>query len=579
MGFYTNDDDVAKSLKDYSEGNTFSLFKLAIESLYNTRTLFEDSSFVLNMFKNITSDNDKESFIKFILDKNIYLDKEYTENNPQDLQKFNEYWNNNIPQPAPLLFFIIPHLSDEQLARVFEDGMLGNISYEENSKIWAESLIIKFFEINNYKSLIALKEHRSSFTNNVSFYDSKIYPGQTEEKYLSDIISELMENQPTLLLAYEKFQSYSFVDKSENWLTCQLDKERRNHILIQDFFDNVFDHLPHNGKELIAARTLYRTNNLDYTMIALNKMGITDISEYKPTDYPLWLYAADHENKSIYRKFLRSGVSIFDHYAASNKTFLNSILDGPSYKENLVEILEEQKIDQKDFIKELLLKKIDKDGVEYCNYSLVSGSQDTRTLKSIDLKFSDLALYKKKFAPEKFNSLPIKEQLNLLNDVIDRTMLAPTYMLNSGSNRYARESLEKKVINFNLFVSNLSHYDKFGEIIEKHLNLLEQVEPTISDYRPQYFKVVLQMFDRYDAGYLSASNHLYKLYSKIIDYTATDKSLDWQALSKVLSSDSIVQKKLQFAEGSLDLYNYLNKVCLSHELKTSSSPEKKKFKI
>jgi hypothetical protein len=579
MGFYTNDDDVIKSLKDYSEGNTFSIFKLALESLYNARGLIEDSNFVINMFKNIGNNNDKDAFINFILDKNIYLNQEYTETNLEDLQKFNDYWKNGITQPAPLLFFIIPHLNDEQLEKVFSDGMLGDIPYNENSKVWAENLIIKFFESNQYKSLIALKEHRSGFINQASFYDTKIYPGQTEEKYLGDLISEFIENQPILLIAYDKFQSYSFVDKSEQWFTNQLDKERRNHILIQEFFDNVFEHLPQNGKELITARTLYRTNNLDYTMVALNKMGITDISDYKPTEYPLWLYAANHENKSIYRKLLRSGVSIFDHYPASNKTFFTIILDGPSYKENLAEILEEQKIDQKDFIRELLQKKIDDDGVEYCNYSLVSGSQDTRTLKSIDLKLSDLVFYKKKFAAEKFESLPIKEQLNLLNDVIDRTMLAPTYMLNKGSNRYARESLEKKVINFNLFAYNLSHYDKFGEIVEKHLDLLEQVEPAVCDYRQKYFKVVLQMFDRYDSGYISKANYLYKIFSKIIDYTATDKNLDWQALNKILSNDSLIEKKPNFVEGSIDIYNYLSKVCLSHELKTSSSPDKKKLKI
>lgn len=579
MGFYTSDDDVVNSLKSYSEGDTFSLFKLALESLYNARGLLEDSTFVVNMFNNIRNINDKNAFINFILDKNIYLDREHTENNPEHLKVFNDYWKNSISQPAPLLFFIIPHLNDEQLVKVFEEGMLGEIPYGENSKKLADSLIIKFFEINYYKSLIALQEHRPEIPNKVSFYETKIYPGQTEEKYLNDVLNDFMENQPALLIPYGKIQPYNFIDKSEQWFTNQLDKERRNHILIQEFFDKVFDHLPQNGKELIAARSLYRTNNLDYTMLALNKMGIKDISDYKHTEYPLWLYAADHENKSIYRKFLRNGVSIFDHYSPSNKTFLTIMLDSKGYKENLFDFLEQQKIDKKDFIRELLEKKTDTNGVEYSNYSLISSSQDTRTLKSIDLKFSDLDVYKKKFTIEKFNSLPIKEKLNLLNDVIDRTMLAPTYMLNSSSNKYYRDSLEKKAINFNLFVNTLSHYDDFGELVEKHLELLEQVDPSVCDYRPKYFNVVLQMFDRYDSGYLTTTHNLYKIFSKIIDYTATDKSLDWQAVSEAISKQSVIDKKTNFEEGSFDIYNYLNKICLSYELKTTSSPDKKKLKI
>ena len=578
MAFY-NDEEIAKSLKSYSNGNTFSLFKLALDSLYNSRTILDDSKFIIDMFKNIGNDNDKISFLNFIIEKNIALDDLYTETNTEDLEKFNEYWKNSIEQPAPLLFFIIPYLQDEDLVKIFEEGKLYELSYLPNNKNLAENLVIKLFEKGQYKSLISLKENHRYFIDKISFYDTKIYPGQTEEKYFSDVLISFIEEEPKLLIAYGKFQSYSFIDKSEQWLTNQLDKERRNHILLQDFFDNVFPELPEMGKELIVARTLYRTNNLDYTMMALNKMGITDISDYKPNDYPLWLYAHDHQNKSIYRKLLRSNVDLFAHYAPSNKTFFTTILDGPGYKETLDDFLNEQKIEKKDFIKKLFEKHIDKDGIEYFNYSLVSGCGDTRTLKIINLQFNDLILYKKKFAPEKFNSLTIKEQLNLLNDVMDRTMLAPTYIYNSHLNNYAKESLKKKVINFNIFTENLSNNMLSSDILEKHLELLVQVDPNICDYRHKYFEIALKMFQRYDFGYLNKSQDIYRIFVKIVDYIATDKNLDWKSLNEGLISDYVVNKKPNFSEGAMEIYNYLDKVCLSHELTKSSAIEKKKLKI
>jgi hypothetical protein len=579
MGFHTSDDDIAKALRSYSNGDTFSLFKLALESIYNSRHLLDDANFIINMFKNVSNIDDKNSFIDFLFDKHIYFDQLYIENNQEQLQRFNDYWKNNIPQPAPLIFSLIPYLTDEQLAKVLQDGIFNDLAYLDNSKNLAESLLLKFFEINNYKSVISLHENQNYFLSRASFYDSKIYPGETEEKYLSDILTKFIEDEPKLLLAYGKLQSYSFTDKCEQWLTNQLDKERRNHILLHDFFENVFEHLPQDGQELIIARTLYRTNNLDYTMMALNKIGIKDITDYKPKDYPIWLYAADHQNTSIYRKLLRSGISLFDYYPPSSKTFFTVILDGPCYKEKLSEILEEQKIEPKDFIKELLQKKVDEQGIEYSNYSLVSASQDSRTLKMINLKFSDLALYKKKFSQEKFKLLTIKEKLNLLNDVMDRTLLSPTYVSSNYINKYTKEYLAKKVVNFNVLTHNLSNYEVFGELIERHLDLLEQVDFAVCDYRPKYFEIVKQMFDRYDAGYLSTSVNLYNVFSKIIDYTATDNSLNWGELSEILSTESINNKKPNFAEGSLEIYNYLQKVCFSHELKTSNTSEKKKLKI
>lgn len=578
MGFSTSDYEVEMSVKEFSEGNTFSLFKIALNSLYNSRELLSDSTFVLNMFRNTSKLEDRKQFLDLLLDINISLDKTYAETNEEEIKKNNDYWKFEFPQSAPLLFYIIPYLNDEEsLTKIFKNGMISFISEHPNKKILSENLIIKLFENGFNKSLDAFQDYHDWFIrSNVSFHEVKKYRDDTEEKYLADFLSPFIENNPRLFLSLEKLTYINLIDSAEKWFTNQLDKERKNNIIIQEFFDTVFIKLEPIEKERIIARTLYKTNNLDYTMLALSKIGINNLSDYKPEEHPIWIYSNDHENKTIYRKLLRNNVSLFDYNNNTNQVFLTTMLDGLPRKNNLIETLNEQKIDYKLFLKDLLETKIDKDNKEYTNYAKASASEDTFTLRSLNLTFENLSSYKKKFEKEKFNNLTDKEQLELLNDVMDRTMLSPTYINN---NMYYKQHLEKREVVFNSYASTLTHYEIKDELTEKHLELLEKVEPNYCDYRAKYFKIISNIFNIYGAEYITHKSQLYQLYTKMIDYVATDKSLDWNKISHNLEKSSVIATKPRFSEAALELYNYLEKVSLSHNLALSSSTEKKKLKI
>lgn len=359
----------------------------------------------------------------------------------------------------------------------------------------------------------------------------------------------------------------------------QLDKDRRDNIVIQKFFDTVFDQLSDSGKERIISKTLYKNSDLDFTMLALEKIGVNSFSEYKPKHVPIWLDAADHKNKAIYRRLLRSGVSVFDYYKGSTKTFLSVILDGlPSNnaKNYLPNILAEQKIDYKTFIKELLDNKIDEEGKPYTNFSLLISSMNSTVIEHLNLQLEDLANYSKKLNPQKYETLKLKEKFELLNDVMDRTFLADTYV---PVESFSKKHIEKKAINFNLYIHNQYYSRNPVTLVDEHLKLIEQVDPETHDYRGKYFKIVSQIFDQYGTNGLEDSMQLYKTYMKMIDYVATDKSLDWSSLADYLSSEKVNKDKSNFYEGALNLYNYLQKVCLSHTLTQAAIPEKKKYKI
>jgi hypothetical protein len=575
MGFYTSEENIENSLKLFSQGDTFSLFKLALKSIYEPR-LLKDTNFIIDMLRTGVSGDNKKEFLELLIDKNMNFGEEHKEENPSKLKEFNDYWKGALEQPVPLLFSIIPYLNDDQLEHVIKEGSIYRVTDREDIKKLAESFAINLFEKGYGKSIIAMKDNYHYFFNSLNTYEAKIYPGQTEEKSLDDIITPYAEDHPQLLPAIAKFFYNSLDSSSNTWLGKQLDKERRDNVLIQKFFDTVFDQLSDNGKEEIIAKTLYKTNDLDFTMIALKRMGVENFNDYKPKHCPLWLDASDHKNKSIYRKFLRSGVSVFDYYKGSNRTFLSVIVDGNRGKQNLKEILEEQKVDYKTFIRELFEKRIDSEGKEYNNFSLLISCGDSSVIDKLNLKFEDIANYSKKFSPERYEKLKFKEKFELLNELMDKTFLADTYV---PPEYYYKRHIEKKAINFNLYINNQYFSRNSIFLVDEHLKLLEQVDNNVLDYRGKYFKIISQIFDHYGTSSLETSNELYKTYSKMIDYVATDKSLDWNTLAEHLSGDGIVKDKPNFYEGALELYNYLQKVCLSHTLKPSNTPERKKIKI
>jgi len=571
---YLDEKKVEKSIIDFSEGNTFPLFKLALSSLYDARKILDDQNFIINMFKNLNNYQEKMEFIDLLIDKRIKFLTEVDSNDTSHLNRYNITWGNKLPEKTPLIFHLIPYLQDGHLAKIVQDGSIYSITENPDIKLLAETLTIDLFKKGFKESIISLKDDYYIF-NHLNVYDKKTFAEGKEEQTLEEHLFEFTLNNPDLLEAFSRI-TYSGLDStSDKWLNTQLEKEKKDNSAIQKFLDNTFPKLSEEGKESAIAYMLYKTDDLDFLKIALNKIGVDKIQDYKPNKIPLWLQSAQHNNKSIYRKLLRTGTQLFDYYAPANRTFLACMVDGLPRKDFKL-LLEEQKIDLKSFMKDLLDSQVDSQQQVYTNFSLLYTTGESFFTDFLNFKVNDLEIYSKDFKESKYSKLKPIQKLTLISEILDKTYLAETYV---PEGIYYSKHIKKAELNFNLHMSHEYHPRNSIHLIEEHLTLLEQTNFKGKDYRPIYFKIAKQMFDHYSSGRIHEDTDIYKLYNKIIDYVGTDKSLDWKDLNEKLNSEEISKSKNDFQEGSINLFNYLNKVCLSHTLASEPIIERKKFKI
>jgi len=76
---YINEDNIQKSLIDFSNGDTFSLFKLALSSLDSPGNLLNDSNFIINMFSIVDKEEDKNFLFDLMISRNLNLIRNYIE--------------------------------------------------------------------------------------------------------------------------------------------------------------------------------------------------------------------------------------------------------------------------------------------------------------------------------------------------------------------------------------------------------------------------------------------------------------------------------------------------------------------
>ena len=578
MGFsYIKESDIENSLREFSKGHTYSLFKLALSSIYNDRELLLEPGFILNIFKTIKSEEDIKDFTELLKDKRIDFSAPYTENDPKNLETFNSFWNDKISFPCPLIFALIPHLNDSQVSNLIRDNSMYRLGDNPEVKSNSANLTLSLFENGYHETLLALKEECYFIdTTSLNFYEKKKFEGFDEECCLEDVLFTHVLKKPELIDVFSRISYSSINSICDRWLNHHLEQDRKDNVLIQNFLDNVFNKLDNDGKENVISYMLYKTNDLDFLQDALKKYGCDNISSYKPNKYPIWIRSDEHKNKSIYRKFLRNGIDLFEHYKEGNRVFISTMLNGLNRRKDFKTILEEQKIDYKYFINELLKERTDSLGKTYNNFQLCLATGESAIIDHFNLKLDDLVGYSKKFKSERYEKLKIQEKLNLIEEVISKTFLAPAYI---PEGIYYKNHIEKAKIGFNLFMNTQYGMSEKPHLISEHLSLLEQVDIKKYDYRTQYFEIVSQILEPYYSRHMDIESDYYKTCMKMIDYVATDKNLDWKTLSELLNSESYEKNKENFSEGAKNALNYLQNICLSHTLSRSPIIEKKKIKI
>ncbi len=576
---YINENDIENSLNEFSKGNTFSLFKLALSNIYNQRELLNTPGFIVNLIKNLNPQDDVENYLNLILDNRCDLTVLYEETNQSNLKDFRNFWGEKISSPTPLIFAILPYLTDEQSSKLLKNNFMYRLSEMPSVVSEAPELLYSLLNKGHSKTLVSMKEECYFFdSQNLKLYDKQKFPGYEEEITLDELIFQYAIKNPELIEIHSKLTYSGLASLSDRWLTHHLDQDRKDNILIQKFIDTVFDKLDENGKELITAQMLYKTNDLDFLQICLNKMGVNKIEDYHPQKYPIWIKSADHKNKSIYRKLLRSGTDLFSLYPDSNRTFLSSIVDGFPRKPNLKEVLAEQKIEYKDFIKDLLEIKTDARGIQYNNFALCLATGDSSIIEHLNLNFEDLENYSKKFKVGRYEKLKTEEKLTLIEDILNKTFLAPTYC---AEGVYYVKHIEKCAIGFNMFMANQYGNIQKNNLIHEHLTLLEKVDiqNPAHDYRKEYFKIAKYLLEPYPIRHININSEHYNTCIKIIDYVATDKTLNWQELYSTLKEERYQKDFENYSDGAKNIYNYLQKIALSYTLVPQNIYEKKKLKL
>jgi hypothetical protein len=579
---FIRDEDLKSSLIDFSEGNTFNLFKLVFNSSYESNSLIRDGKFTLNLLKNTKNTQDLTELITIIKDHRPDYSQDYFETNELNLKKFNDFWKGTVPNPCPLLFALIPHVSDSTLSQLIADTYLYGLSDNEVVKNHSQDIVKILFENSYASTVLLLREKNYLFDSTaISLYEKKKFEGYEEETSFETVLFDYSIKDPKLIIPLSKLCYIGTESFSEKWLKYHFEKEKQDNPTIQKFIDEVLPSISEEAQEHAISSMLYKTKDLDFLMASLKKIGVEDIKSYKPKTTPIWANCSSHENKSIYRKLMRNGIGLFDHYPSAHRIFFAELLNGIStYKKTKKEILESQKIDFKFFIQELLEEKEDVKGVKFNNFSLATSTSDSYINEFLNLNISDLEEYSKFFSEDKFSKAKPERKLELLDNILLKTIFAPTYAPEGIS--WRKEQIEKRKINLNSMIANINGYSpsKSIHLVDAHLNAIAEADPKkCNDYKSFYFEAVSQIFDIYGSSRIESKTDLSKMYLKMIDYIANDSSLNWEKIQENLNSEKLQKEKIDFYEGSKEIFNYLSNVCLRHTIKPTSLPQSKKIKI
>lgn len=577
---FINSNDLKNSLQDFSKGNFFSLLKLVIKNSYDAYDIIQDKNLILNLLSLKPLHQNQSEIVDLMIDNRVDIGEKF---NPQDetlLKKTNKFWGFDFNRKdLPYFLYLIPYLNDECNSKLIKQA---NFSSVENKGEIAEKLVIHFFENGLSESLLALKSEYFLISS-LERYESKYKINTNEQEKLVNLEEMLFLkflDNPNMLIPYSEIFYNSIDHCADKWMSHKLDPENKNIKQIIKFIDLNFNKLSEEGKERIVAETLYKTENLQLTKEALKHLNISKIKDYKPSHIPIWINSGSHKDKGVYKTLLKSGIEIFDYYPYGNKLFISSICED-IYRKDVMSHIEKQGIDRKDLVK-LLFSQNHTPGIVTNNFSLLLIMGDANFNDILNISLEELSFLNKNFRKDVYERKTTLQKLELLNEYISKTFLAPVY---DGEQIYYRTSIIKKEINFNLWVGNEFNLSRDQNqtpyLINEHLSLLEKLEPQYSEniygFKQEYFKCIKTMFDNYSIQGIKEKTDFYNLYMKIIDYVSTDKTLPWEDVLENLNKNS--SKKESFEEGSKLIFNYLHKISLNNTFLTTNKVEKAKFKI
>lgn len=583
---YFNDDEKLKVLKEFSQGNTFSLFKAVFASFDSKNSLLKDDDFILGLLQNL-DENGKSEFLDYFVERRYKLNHDYRADEKL-FQKIQKFWNEPVPNPMPFLMAAIPFLSDENCEKIINQWEWWSTRDNPGFKEMIHNMIVTFFDKGYEKSILALKSDYSC-SNQIKLDESEkeINPETNNPFTLGELLFNKVLDNPNLLQAYSALTYYGKSFHTQEWLMKHLEKEPIDKEKIKAFFSSNLLNYEQDEQEKLISLTLHKTKDMELLTHALSLIGCQNIYDYKPKFCPVWKEIASHQDPKIYKRFLRFGIKMFDYYEEENITFFHHFV-GSLNSYNFSGELKKQKIKEQALIEGLFKKYTDKDGNKENFFTIVStnltSNSNVSKVLNINLeKLDNLGFVDRKLKDSQYKDLGNEQKLMVVEQVLEKSFFKPIFQTKNDD--YYNKDRIKKEITLNLYINNLSSYSNEDIwIVSEHLKLLESISPEkdkLHDHRKIYFKVLEHMFDSWFMRYLETSSKIYPTFIKLIDYVATDKSLDWKGLEGKLSQqlEKINKYGSPLQEGGKNIYNYLQHLCLQYNLPSEPTLEKKKIKI
>ncbi len=578
MGYaYIKEENIHEGLKSFSEGKHLPLIKqLLIESYSDT--FIENQTLIMGFLRQLEKTNETSEFIEFLMERrfNFFTPLQSPEN-ISNKKALNDFWGMELKDNYPFFLFLGPYLKEEDLSKIIKNYDFFNIDNDVKQEI-CNPLVVSLMKKSWNTCLTNLNEEYFFISNLDRYENLYVNPSDPdgEKINLERFFFKATIDNPSLINNYTKIFYNTLEQTAEKWFFHHLEQDKQNIPLIKNFLDTVLPELNQEGKEMIIAQTLYKTENLDLFKHASAKVGATSLKDYSPTTIPVWKYSQEHKNNFIFRKLLANGVDVFDYNSRNNKVFLLSILDSTHPRE-IKDQLNSLKIPFESLVPRLFEEKIDNHNNTTNPFSILLGTADSKINPILNLTLEDLSHKSKKFKAERYQELSINEKLQLLSDILEETFLKPVYV---NTDFYYR-SVQNKKINLNLWINNDYYLNDPIHLIEEHLNLLSQAnDKTFEKYKymtAKYFPALETMFEYYSVQNIRKDTPIYNMYIKMIDFVSIDKNLDW---NNVLTHvQKTYEKKDSLSEGANSILSYLNKISLSYQIQQQAPKEKPKLKI
>lgn len=535
------EDDKINALMQYASGNTDGLFELIFSNIYRKNEIIQNPDFIFNIFANC-SESLKNKVFNILIDYPKVSDT-YIIKNDKLKKKDIKFWGADIEKP--LVFCLVPYLSDNQCAKLLEKSNIYSMIEHLDSIENREKILVKLFESGKEETIETLKK-------NYTFFSDIDFDKKRKSITLKEQLFSICGDNYKLLNLLSKITYQNESEIINKWLKQQINKKNEQNI--NNFIQTGLLDMGVPTQELVVATLASAQSMYSLTFTAVEKMGLKNLKDYKPIYHPLWQNLSN--NFSFCKSLLEDGVDPFEFHKQSNSCFFSEI------KNHYPQI----EIDKNLQWEKLLSSCIDSEDKTYVKFSALCGSYDTALFSTLnqDLSNTRMQTIDKKFKNLSYENLDDVDKLIVIEKLMDKTWFSSSY---KSQYSYNKTKTEKTSYAIEVFFVNQYHFQ--GDIwqINEHLSLLNKLgknnsTPSFintSSFDKKYFQALKTLISSNAINNLTEQNNCYL---NIAYHIEGNKNLPWAEISELFNSSKI--KEDQMNNMGKHLCIYLKQICLSY---------------